>query len=200
MTQQTLDYVWVNEECEICMNRITTTIFFNDLKDVPPYTYDNVYIKPKEIFKNPFLSNVDIIVFCDMYNINSYSHPCQLVIIEENQRARFEDYMDQYNEYVFKITEKYKVNKQVFREHKQLCAYIGIDIFCKPCEYSIYSEKKNIYNYVWMSRHILNQLSEYGVEWFDIKLVPNVEEDIIDNVKSMEVTSIDEMMNDLQMF
>jgi len=199
MAQQILDYVWVNEEYEICSNRVVSALFYNNVRDIPQYTYEDICIKPHQLFKNPFLSSSDILVFCDMYRVNLYIYPNEKILSEQNQRNDFKEYMEKYTEPIFKITETYYGDQQAFRQHKQLCRYVGIDVFCKPCEYSIYSEKKNIYNYIWISRYILNQLSGGSVKWLDMTLVPNVEEDVTRQVKQLDVVCMDELFDDFHL-
>jgi hypothetical protein len=192
---QILDYVWVNEEYEISMESISSNILYDNINDIPPYCFDYSMIKPNQVFRNPFKSANDLIILCDVYYLNNLTEPPQIIIAEHNQRKSFNDYMEQYPNKIFKITQKH--DKTLFRQHKQMCNYAGIDIFGRPCEYSIFTEKENVYNYVWVSRYILHQLSLGQVEWGELLLIPNTEEDIENNVKSLDMCCIDELFDTL---
>jgi len=192
---QILDYVWVNEEYEISMESISSNILYDNINDIPPYCFDYSMIKPNQVFRNPFKSANDLIILCDVYYLNNLTEPPQIIIAEHNQRKSFNDYMEQYPNKIFKITQKH--DKTLFRQHKQMCNYAGIDIFGRPCEYSIFTEKENVYNYVWVSRYILHQLSLGQVEWGELLLIPNTEEDIENKVKSLDMGCIDELFDTL---
>tara|TARA_B110000503_G_C7153955_1_gene416411 strand:- start:1104 stop:1694 length:591 start_codon:yes stop_codon:yes gene_type:complete len=192
---QILDYVWVNEEYEISMESISSNILYDNINDIPPYCFDYSMIKPNQVFRNPFKSANDLIILCDVYYLNNLTEPPQIIIAEHNQRKSFNDYMEQYPNKIFKITQKH--DKTLFRQHKQMCNYAGIDIFGRPCEYSIFTEKENVYNYVWVSRYILHQLSLGQVEWGELLLIPNTEEDIENKVKSLDMCCIDELFDTL---
>jgi len=192
---QILDYVWVNEEYEISMESISSNILYDNINDIPPYCFDYSMIKPNQVFRNPFKSANDLIILCDVYYLNNLTEPPQIIISEHNQRKSFNDYMEQYPNKIFKITQKH--DKTLFRQHKQMCNYAGIDIFGRPCEYSIFTEKENVYNYVWVSRYILHQLSLGQVEWGELLLIPNTEEDIENKVKSLDMGCIDELFDTL---
>lgn len=192
---QILDYVWVNEEYEISMESISSNILYDNINDIPPYCFDYSMIKPNQVFRNPFKSANDLIILCDVYYLNNLTEPPQIIIAEHNQRKSFNDYMEQYPNKIFKITQKH--DKTLFRQHKQMCNYAGIDIFGRPCEYSIFTEKENVYNYVWVSRYILHQLSLGQVEWGELLLIPNTDEDIENKVKSLDMGCIDELFDTL---
>jgi hypothetical protein len=186
-----LDYVWVNEDYEITMQSIESEILYNTI----PYLSlsDDRIIKPNQQFRNPFKSANDLIVFCDVYYVNNLSDPPELIIADYNQRKSFDTYMEQYSGNTFQITQKH--NQSLFRQHKEMCNYIGLDVFARPNEYSIYTEKENVYNYVWISRYILHQLGD--VEWGELLLIPNMEEDIGNKVKSLDMSCIDELLDDM---
>ena len=188
-----LDYVWVNEDYEIRMESIESEIIYNNI----PYLSlsEEIIIKPNQQFRNPFKSANDLIVFCDVYYVNNLSDPPEIIIAEYNQRKSFDEYMEYHSGNTFQITQKH--NKNLFRQHKQMCNYIGIDIFARPNEYSIYTEKENVYNYVWVSRYILHQLSLGDIEWGELLLIPNMEEDIGNKVKSLDMSCIDELLDDM---
>jgi hypothetical protein len=190
---QILDYVWVNQDFEISMESISSEI----LNHIPPYCFDDVMIKPNQVFRNPFKSANDLIVLCDVYYVNNLTDPPEIIIAEHNQRKAFHDYMEQYPNKMFQISQKH--DKTLFREHKKMCNYAGIDIFGKPCEYSIFTEKENVYNYVWISRYILHQLSLGDVEWRELLLIPNSEEDIEHKVKSLDMSCIDELLDNMNL-
>lgn len=191
MAQQTIDYIWVNDLYEMETATLTTIQMYSDIKDIPTYCIGDKFIKPRQMFRNPIKSQYDILLFCDMFYINRDSDPHQMSIPEQNQRNEFEIYMEQYREPVFKIIQSYKTETLLFRQHKQLCAQIGIDMFSKPGVYEIYTDKENIYNYVWMSRYIL-YLLDRKVEWTFLNLVPNVEEEIMNKVSEMDMNTIDD--------
>jgi len=192
---QILDYVWVNEDYEIVMESISSIVYYNNVKDLPPYCSQDIMIKPNQLFKNPFKSSGDLIVLCDMYHINNLTEPPQIILAEQNQRKEFNDYMETYPSITFKISQTYNYVKNLFREHKQMCSYIGIDVFGKPSEYIIYTNKENVYNYVWVSRYVLYQLSLNKIEWHGLILSPNNDEEIVNKVKSLEVNSIDDLLD-----
>jgi len=192
---QILDYVWVNEDYEIVMESISSIVYYNNVKDLPPYCSQDIMIKPNQLFKNPFKSSSDLIVLCDMYHINNLTEPPQIILAEQNQRKEFNDYMETYPSITFKISQTYNYVKNLFREHKQMCSYIGIDVFGKPSEYIIYTNKENVYNYVWVSRYVLYQLSLNKIEWHGLILSPNNDEEIVNKVKSLEVNSIDDLLD-----
>lgn len=191
MAQQTIVYIWVNDQCEIETATLTTIQMYSDIKDIPTYCFGDTFIKPHQMFRNPIKSQYDILLFCDLFYINRDSEPPQLSISEQNQRSEFAEYMEQYRAPVFKIIQSYKTEPSLFRQHKQLCAQIGIDTFSKPGVYEIYTEKENIYNYVWMSRYML-YLLDIQVEWTYLNLVPNVEEEITNKVSELDVNTIDD--------
>jgi len=192
---QILDYVWVNEDYEIVMESISSIVYYNNVRDLPPYCSQDIMIKPNQLFKNPFKSSGDLIVLCDMYHINNLTEPPQIILAEQNQRKEFNDYMETYPSITFKISQTYNYVKNLFREHKQMCSYIGIDVFGKPSEYIIYTNKENVYNYVWVSRYVLYQLSLNKIEWHGLILSPNNDEEIVNKVKSLEVNSIDDLLD-----
>jgi hypothetical protein len=194
---QIIDYVWVNEEFEISMESIHSDITYDTLFNIPPYCFDNIMIKPNQVFRNPFKSANDLIVLCDVYYVNNLTEPPEIILSEHNQRNAFNEYMSQYSGATFKISQKYNSVKNLFRQHKEMCNYIGIDVFGKPCEYSIFTEKENVYNYVWVSRYILFQLTD--IEWGELLLIPNMEEDISNKVKSMEMSCIDELFDTMNL-
>jgi len=194
---QIIDYVWVNEEYEISMESIHSDITYDTLFNIPPYCFDNIMIKPNQVFRNPFKSANDLIVLCDVYYVNNLTEPPEIILSEHNQRNAFNEYMSQYSGATFKISQKYNSVKNLFRQHKEMCNYIGIDVFGKPCEYSIFTEKENVYNYVWVSRYILFQLTD--IEWGELLLIPNMEEDISNKVKSMEMSCIDELFDTMNL-
>lgn len=191
---QILDYVWINEEYEITMQSIESEILYDTNIPYLSLSHDMI-VKPTQIFRNPFKSANDLIVLCDVYYVNNLSEPPEIVIADYNQRKSFNEYMEPYCGATFQITQKH--NKNLFREHKQMCNYIGIDVFARPNEYSIYTEKENVYNYVWVSRYILHQLSLGDVEWGELLLIPNMEEDIGNKVKSLDMSCIDELLDDM---
>ena len=192
-----LDFVWINEQYVIVMESFTTRVLYENIQDISPYYVDNYVIKPIQIFKNPFKNENDKIILCDLYYINYLTYPPELIISENNKRENFDTYMEKYSGRIFKITQTYVVVKNLFREHKQMCKYIGIDVFGKQNEYSIFAEKENVYNYVWMSRYILYQLSSTDIEWGELLLVTNEEEDITDKMINMDMAPIDELLNDM---
>ena len=101
---QILDYVWVNEEYEISMESISSNILYDNINDIPPYCFDYSMIKPNQVFRNPFKSANDLIILCDVYYLNNLTEPPQIIIAEHNQRKSFNDYMEQYPNKIFKIT------------------------------------------------------------------------------------------------
>lgn len=179
-----LDYVWVNEDYKIVMESIE-----NDSCELYPYWCENIMIKPKQSFKNPFRSESDLIVFCDMYYINNLKEPPEIIIAEHNQRNEFEHYMSSYEGDIFQIIQTYKNNRILFRKHKEMCSYMGIDMFSKPGEFKIYTEKKNVYNYIWITRYILYQISNEDIEWDELLLISNEEENITNSIKQMNVST-----------
>lgn len=187
-----IDYVWVNEDYILVTESIES-----DLADIKPYCFDNIMIKPNQIFNHPFKSQHDLIVLCDMYYVNYYTEPHEIILAEHNQRKQFDQYMSNYSGEIFQINQKYNYSTNIFRSHKDMCKYIGIDVFGKPCEFSIYTEKKNVYNYVWMSRYILYQLAKEDIEWTELNLISNGEKDICDDIQQLEVCSIDELFNSM---
>lgn len=187
-----IDYVWVNEEYLLVTESIES-----DLADIHPYCFDNIMIKPNQIFRNPFKSQNDLIALCDMYYINYYTEPHEIILAEHNQRKQFDQYMSNYSGEIFQINQKYNCSEALFRSHKDMCKYIGIDVFGKPCEYSIYTQRKNVYNYVWMSRYILYQLANEDIEWTELNLISSSEDDICENIQQLEVCSIDELFNSM---
>lgn len=192
---QVLDYVWVNEEYEIIMESMTSEVIYNNLNELPHYCFGTNMIKPTQVFKNPFKSHNDMIVLCDMYTVNNLTYPPQILLAEHNQRSSFDEYMESFPSEIFQITQAYKYTKNLFQEHKKMCKYVGVDVFGKPSEYTIYTNKENVYNYVWISRYILFQLSLTDIEWTCLKLSPNNEVDVSKQVKNMEITSIDDMLD-----
>jgi len=116
-----LDYVWVNEDYEIVKESIQMDAGYEE--KIPCYSYDNIIIKPTQIFRNPFKSVNDLIVLCDMYNVNPYTEPPEILIAEHNQRKEFNQYMEQYPNTTFQISQKYKHDKNIFRQHKEMCKY-----------------------------------------------------------------------------
>jgi hypothetical protein len=191
MAQQIIDYVWINDLYEMETKSVIDTRMFHQIKDIPAYCIGDKLIQPRQLFRHPLKSQYDIIVLCDMVYINYDTEPAQISIPEQNQRNEFAIYMKQYSEPVFKIIQCYKSDTLLFRQHKQLCSHIGIDIFSKPGVYEIYTEKENVYNYVWMSRYMLYLLDDQ-IEWTFLNLVPNVEEEIMNKVNELDMNTIDD--------
>lgn len=196
MNSYIMDFVWVNEEFEMVTESIHCDKVYHDVEAIPPYWYNNYMIKPNQLFKNPFKSQNDFIVICDVYYVNNLTHPPEIVIAEHHQRKSFHTYMERFSETQFKIIQTYN-NKQVYRLHKQMCNYVGVDVFGKPGEYSIYASKENVYNYVWISRYILSQLAD--IEWGDLLLVKNEEDELTNKVTQMEMNPLDKMLENMNL-
>ena len=179
---------------------ITCDKVYDCVDAIPPYWHNNFMIKPNQLFKNPFKSQNDFIVICDVYSVNYLVHPPEIILAEHHQRKPFNDYMERFSETSFIIIQKYNDNKNLYRQHKQMCNYVGVDVFGRPGEYSIYTEKENVYNYVWISRYILYQLSLSDIEWGEeLLLVNNEEDDITSKVKNIELNTIDDMFDYLNL-
>tara|TARA_B110000114_G_scaffold153498_1_gene165796 strand:- start:199 stop:630 length:432 start_codon:yes stop_codon:yes gene_type:complete len=139
---------------------------------------------------------MDLIVFCEVYDINYMCHPPQIHLNGQNKRKDFDEYMLESVGYNFKITQYYKSDKLLFKKHKELCKYMNIDLFSKPNEYSLYCTKEEAYNLVWVTRYILYIIyNEYDITLTELKLIPNVDGDIIQNMNSMDMSCIDELMD-----
>lgn len=197
--EQTLEYFWVDEDYELVMETFKTTIIYDNVNDIPPYYVDHCMIKPNQIFKHPFKNTYDLIVLCDLYYVNCLTEPPELIISEKNQRKQFNDFMNPYKSPLFKITQKYNNLKNIFLEHKKLCKYIGIDIFSRPYEYSIFTEKENVYNYVWVCRFILYKLTLADIQWGELLLVSNTEDDLSTHIKNMKVDNMEELFEDFNL-
>ena len=155
-------------------------------------------IKPNQLFKNPFKSQNDFIVICDVYSVNYLVHPPEIILAEHHQRKSFNDYMERFSETRFIIIQKYNDNKNLYRQHKQMCNYVGVDVFGRPGEYSIYTEKENVYNYVWISRYILYQLSLSDIEWGEeLLLVQNEEDELTNKVTQMEINPLNQILDNM---
>ena len=199
MNSYIIDFVWVNEEFEIVTESIHCDKVYHDVEAIPPYWYNNYMIKPNQLFKNPFKSQNDFIVICDVYYVNNLIHPPEIVIAEHHQRKSFNTYMERFSETQFKIIQTYN-NKEVYRLHKKMCNYVGVDVFGRPGEYSIYTEKENVYNYVWISRYILYQLSLSDIEWGEeLLLVKNEEDELSNKVTQMEINPLDQMLENMNL-
>ena len=200
MASYIIDFVWVNEEFEMVIESITCDKVYDCVDAIPPYWHNNFMIKPNQLFKNPFKSQNDFIVICDVYSVNYLVHPPEIILAEHHQRKPFNDYMERFSETSFIIIQKYNDNKNLYRQHKQMCDYVGVDVFGRPGEYSIYTEKENVYNYVWICRYILYQLSLSDIEWGEeLLLVNNEEDDITSKVKNIELNTIDDMFDYLNL-
>ena len=68
---------------------------------------------------------------------------------------------------------------------------MGIDILGRNGEYSIYTQKENVYNYVWMSRYILYNLSNYDIEFGELLLI--TEDDIINEFEKINMRQNERM-------
>ena len=198
MAQQILDYIWINSEYEIELETITTTIFYNSIDKLPSFDKQNIVLKPVQMFPNPSTqSPYDYIVFCDVYEVNRFCYPSQIHLSEQNRRKEFDQYMEQFASDSFKITQCYKADSLYFRQHKDYCKYMNIDIFSKPNEYSIYCKKKDAYNMVWITRYILYMFYDYSdLVLTELKLISNVDEDITEHMKMMDMSCIDELMEE----
>ena len=197
MNSYIMDFVWVNEEFEMVTESIHCDKVYHDVEAIPPYWYNNYMIKPNQLFKNPFKSQNDFIVICDVYYVNNLIHPPEIVIAEHHQRKSFNTYMERFSETQFKIIQTYN-NKEVYRLHKQMCNYVGVDVFSRPGEYSIYASKENVYNYVWISRYILYQLAD--IEWGEeLLLVKNEEDELSNKVTQMEINPLDQMLENMNL-
>lgn len=196
MNSYIMDFVWVNEEFEMVTESIHCDKVYHDVEAIPPYWYNNYMIKPNQLFKNPFKSQNDFIVICDVYYVNNLIHPPEIVVAQHHQRKSFHTYMEKFSETQFKIIQKYN-NKNVYRLHKQMCNYVGVDVFSRPGEYSIYASKENVYNYVWISRYILSQLAD--IEWGDLLLVKNEEDELSNKVTQMEMNPLDLMLENMNL-
>ena len=80
-----------------------------------------------------------------------------------------------------------------------MCNYVGVDVFGRPGEYSIYTSKENVYNYVWISRYILYQLSLEDIDWGDLLLVKNEEDELSNQVTQMEMNPLDQMLENMNL-
>lgn len=196
MNSYIMDFVWVNEEFEMVTESIHCDKPYHDVEAIPPYWYNNYMIKPNQLFKNPFKSQNDYIVICDVYYLNNLVYPPEIVVAQHHQRNSFHKYMERFSETQFKIIQSYN-NKQVYRLHKQMCNYVGVDVFSRPGEYSIYASKENVYNYVWISRYILSQLAD--IEWGDLLLVKNEEDELTTKVTQMEMNPLDQMLENMNL-
>lgn len=185
-----LDYVWVNENYEIVTETLTCDIYYDKIEDVPPYYDEHYMIKPQQLFKNPFKTSKDLIILCDLYCVNYFIEPPEIMISDNHQRILFNNFMKDYYSPSFKITQKYKLHKNIFLEHKKICNYIGIDIFGRHGEYSIFTEKDNVYNYIWMSRYILYKLTDLPIEWSELLLVTNTEDDITNELDKINLKQL----------
>ena len=196
MAQQILDYVWVNNDCEIEYESISSTIIYSTLEQLPPIEKSNQLIKPVYIYINPFKSYMDLIVFCEVYDINYMCYPPQIHLNEQNKRNEFDIYMKEFASESFKITQYYQCDKLLFKQHKEACKHMNIDLFSKPNEYSLYCKKEDAYNLVWVTRYILYMIyNDYDITLTELKLTPNVDSDIIQNMNSMDMSCIDEIMD-----
>ena len=200
MNSYIMDFVWINEEFEMVTESIHCDKVYHDVEAIPPYWYNNYMIKPNQLFKNPFKSQNDFIVICDVYSVNYLVHPPEILLAEHHQRKSFNDYMERFSETSFIIIQKYNDNKNLYRQHKQMCNYVGVDVFGKPGEYSIYASKENVYNYVWISRYILYQLSLSDIEWGEeLLLVKNEEDELTNKVTQMEMNPLDQMLENMNL-
>ena len=198
MASYIMDFVWVNEEFELAIESITCDKVYDTIDSIPPYWYNNYMIKPNQLFKNPFKSQNDFIVICDVYSVNYLVHPPEILSAEHHQRKSFNDYMERFSETRFIIIQKYNDNKNLYRQHKQMCNYVGVDVFGRPGEYSIYTEKENVYNYVWISRYILYQLSLSDIEWGEeLLLVQNEEDELTNKVTQMEINPLNQILDNM---
>ena len=200
MASYIIDFVWVNEEFEMVIESITCDKVYDCVDAIPPYWHNNFMIKPNQLFKNPFKSQNDFIVICDVYSVNYLVHPPEILLAEHHQRKSFNDYMERFSETSFIIIQKYNDNKNLYRQHKQMCNYVGVDVFSRPGEYSIYASKENVYNYVWISRYILYQLSLSDIEWGEeLLLVKNEEDELSNKVTQMEINPLDQMLENMNL-
>ena len=119
MAQQILDYVWVNNDCEIEYESISSTITYTTLESLPPIEKTDQLMKPVYICQNPFKSYMDLIVFCEVYDINYMCHPPQIHLNEQNKRNEFDIYMKEFASESFKITQYYQSDKLLFKQHKK---------------------------------------------------------------------------------
>ena len=198
MASYIIDFVWVNEEFEMVIESITCDKVYDCVDAIPPYWHNNFMIKPNQLFKNPFKSQNDFIVICDVYSVNYLVHPPEIILAEHHQRKPFNDYMERFSETRFIIIQKYNDNKNLYRQHKQMCNYVGVDVFGRPGEYSIYTEKENVYNYVWISRYILYQLSLSDIEWGEeLLLVQNEEDELTNKVTQMEINPLNQILDNM---
>ena len=46
-----LDYVWVNEKCELVTETLTYIKKYDKVEDMPPIYIENIMIKPNKMFK-----------------------------------------------------------------------------------------------------------------------------------------------------
>ena len=125
MAQQILDYVWVNNDCEIEYESISSTITYTTLEALPPIEKTDQLMKPVYICQNPFKSYMDLIVFCEVYDINYMCHPPQIHLNEQNKRNEFDIYMKEFASESFKITQYYQSDKLLFKQHKEACKYMA---------------------------------------------------------------------------
>jgi hypothetical protein len=186
-----LDYVWVNEKCELVTETLTYIKKYDKVEDMPPIYIENIMIKPNKMFKNPFKTDKHKIILCDLYYINTLTEPIELFISENNQRKELDLFMKDYPNSSFKISQKYNIKNDTFLEHKRLCKSMGIDILGRNGEYSIYTQKENVYNYVWMSRYILYNLSNYDIEFGELLLI--TEDDIINEFEKINMRQNERM-------
>jgi hypothetical protein len=104
--------------------------------------------------------------------------------------------MNEFASESFKITQYYQSDKLLFKQHKESCKYMNIDLFSKPNEYSLYCKKEDAYNLVWVTRYVLYMIyNDYDITLNELKLTPNVDSDIIQNMNSMDMSCIDELMD-----
>jgi len=186
MSQQKLDYIWINDEYEIKTFSIVSDVIHNNIDNISDYYIENKLIKPYQMFNNPFRTNMDRLILCDTYNIleNAY-----ILLCPNNKRKELSDNMDTYEGTEFKLTQTFMCEKTNIKLYKEMCKYVGIDIKVKPFEYSIYSNRNHIYSCVLISRYILiNLFIGYPVYFLELTLIPDEVDDLVSDVTKMGVS------------
>lgn len=177
-------YIWNNEYGGLTTERICyDTAVMTDLLHIPCYMTDKLQMIPHDMFIDPFNDDGDIIATCDVYIMDGMG----IYTVCIDKRREFDNYLSGNTTPDTYISQEYSCEKSIFLSMRRICCKMGIDIFCTPTVYNIYTHHKRFYASVWVSRYVMYTLAGNAkVSLHGLWLIKDIDDNIastFDNVR-----------------
>uniref|UniRef100_A0A6C0BSY2 Uncharacterized protein n=1 Tax=viral metagenome TaxID=1070528 RepID=A0A6C0BSY2_9ZZZZ len=168
-------YIWTNEYGGMTTERIIYDTIITELMHIPYYMTDKLQIVPHDMFADPFNDAGDVIATCDIYLVDSMG----TYTICIDKRREFDEYVRYNSNPDTYISQEYSCEKSIFVQMRKICSKIGIDIYCTPTVYNIYTHTQRFYASIWVCRYVLYTLAGNAIVKLNgIWLIKDVDDNI----------------------